>query len=448
MNIGAGRIVPQDAVRINDTIADGRFGKNPAFLQAVHHVQQQRSQLHLMGLLTGEESGHAYPKHLTALLQLAHSHGVPTQLHLFTDGRDSPKFGAIDFLHKLEKHLGKEQRIATVIGRIWMDRAKRWSRTETAYNALVLGKGRFAKTAEEAVLNAYQRGESDEFLAPTVIGATAVERRSDRVRDHDALIFFNLRSDRARQITKAFVQHRFEEKNPGSFRRQKVLRHLVFVALTEFGPELECVLTAFPSVVLEETLPVVLGNLRQLYLAESEKFAHVTYFFNGGHQQAVAGEERRMVSSADVPSFDAQPAMAAPAITAAILDGLARRRYDCIVANFANADMVGHTGNIQAGITAVQCIDACVARIASAVIARKGLLLITGDHGNIEEMVNEKTGAINTEHSGNPVPFIIIGAAPSVRLQTTGVLADVAPTLLALMGRTQPHAMTGHSLLR
>lgn len=448
MNIGAGRIVEQDAVRINLLIHDGRFFKNPALLEAITHVKRRKSTLHLMGLLTGPQSGHAFPLHLQALIHLARTHGeLPTALHLFTDGRDTSKFAASVLLAKIEALLGPRQHIATIGGRFWsMDRAKRWSRTERAFNALVDGAGKTSPTAQQAVFLAYNRGESDEFISPTAIGRTAALRKAGRIASGDAVVFFNLRSDRARQMAKPFVQERFERMNRGSFRRRKLLNNLVFVALTEFGPDLPNILTAFPSITLPETLPMALADRRQLYLAESEKYAHITYFFNGGYAQPIAGEDRLMVPSSNVTSFDQRPAMETPKLAAIIAKDVVRQGHDVIVANFANVDMVGHTGNLHAGERAVAAIDAALRTVAAAVLKRRGLLLITADHGNIEEMKDKKTRDRNTEHSGNPVPFILVGSHRHCKPK--GRLADIAPTLLELLDLPQPRSMTGHSLLR
>ncbi len=449
MNIGAGRVVQQDAVRITKAINDSSFARTPAFQRAMAHAQEHGGQMHLLGLLTGQESGHAYPRHLDALLRLTRRpRTLRTQLHLFTDGRDTPKFFATTLLQRLEKKLGTRQRIATLMGRFWgMDRAKRWSRTEAAYNALVLGRGQRAASAQAAVLGAYNRGESDEFLAPTLLGSPQ-DIRASRVQHGDAVIFFNLRSDRARQLAKPFVQPSFETMNQGAFQRKKVLRHLRFVALTDFGPDLPGVDTAFRSAAIRNTLSVQLADLRFYSIAESEKFAHITYFFNGGYPAPIGGERRILVPSSNVQSFDEKPEMETPRIVATVIRALQHHRYDFYAVNIASADMVGHTGNLAAGIRAVQCIDAQLAKLAAACMRAGARLIITGDHGNAEEMVEPETGALNTEHSANPVPFLICAPdRPALRLARQGKLADVAPTILALFGRAQPRGMTGHSLI-
>ncbi|MBI3956790.1 MAG: 2,3-bisphosphoglycerate-independent phosphoglycerate mutase [Candidatus Kerfeldbacteria bacterium] len=448
MNIGAGRVVQQDAVRINKEIANGLFYRNPAFTQALAHCRSRKSRLHLVGLLTGIESGHAFPSHLLALLKFVQkSADIPVLLHLFSDGRDTAKYAAVELLHGLEKKIGPSSRIATIAGRFWgMDRAKRWSRTEQAYLAMTSARGRRAKSAEHAVLDAYKRGESDEFITPTVIGS-AVETRAGCVRDNDAMILFNLRSDRARQITKAFVQPQFEKFNPGAFRRVKTYKKLFFVAMTDFGPDLPNIITAYPSVNLDDTLVHALGDLRQVYIAETEKFAHVTFFFNGGHAAPVIGEQRVMVPSYNVESFDKTPEMSTPEIARRIVKAVTGDTADVIVANLANADMVGHTGNLAAGVAAVQSIDRALAAIIPAALAKNGTVVITGDHGNIEAMVNQKSGEVDTEHNVSPVPLLLVGKRLP-QLAPRGVLADIAPTILRLLGRTPPNTMTGRSLLR
>lgn len=446
MNIGAGRIVEQDARRILKSINDGSFFKNAAFIAAFHHVEKYRSQLHLMGLLTDEQSGHACPDHLLALIAMARSRRLRSVfLHLFTDGRDAPPQAGIHLLRRLELMTKGRERIATVMGRFYaMDRKKMWPRTKRAYDAMVLGKGRQAATAEHAILEAYERGQTDEFIEPTIVGA----RNRGRIRDDDSVIFFNLRSDRARQLSKAFVQEKFNSLNPGSFRRQHLPKNLRFVAMTDFGPDLGDIYTAFPSVDLYSTLPVMLRGLRQLYIAESEKYAHVTYFFNGGYDKPVAGEDRVLIPSPNVPSYDAAPGMRANEIADYVVKDLKRHRHDVIVANFANPDMLGHTGNIRAMIKGVEVVDACVGRIHQAVAAAKGTLVVTADHGNAESKLAKDGKSVNTEHTRSRVPFIIATPRPlSVALRNDGRLADVSPTILELLGIQQPSTMTGRSLM-
>jgi len=446
MNIGAGRVVEQDSIRISKSINNGSFFKNAAFSAALHHVAKYRSQLHLMGLLTLEQSGHADPDHLLALLTMARMKRVErVVLHLFTDGRDSPPHAAVGILRKLQSQLRPNECIGTVTGRYYaMDRKKNWPAIRRAYNAMVTGSGRKAVSAEQAILEAYDRGETDEFIQPTVIGRASAHR----IRQHDAVVYFNLRSDRARELTKVFVQKDFTVRNPNSFRPTRRPKNLLFVAMTDFGPDLGEVYTAYPSVDLYNTLPVVLRKYRQLYVAESEKYAHVTFFFNGGYDKPVAGEDRILVPSPDVQSYDATPGMSARQLTDIVVDDLRAGRHDVITVNFANTDMVGHTGNLKAAIKAVEAVDACVGRIRDAVAEREGTLVVTADHGNVEEMLSSDGKSVDTEHTTNPVPLII--ASPlrhNFSLAPGGQLGDVAPTILDLLGLSKPVAMTGRSLI-
>ena len=448
-NIGAGRIVKDDALYVSQAINDGTFFKNIAILSAINHVKKNKSQLHLMGLLSSVANAHADPKHLYALLDLAKRYAVQKiYLHLFTDGRDSPQHAAIEALRKLKTHFKNNEKIASISGRFYaMDRKKKWSRLEQAYNLLALGEGLKIKEAEEAVLQAYNRGETDEFIPPTVI--TRDKKPVATVDDGDGLIFFNLRSDRARQFTKVFVQEEFNKKNPGSFRRKKVIKNLSFIALTDFGPDLDNLLTAFPSRDVSQSLPMVLGrDIRQLYMAEREKYAHITYFFNGGYADPVAGEARISISSPDVDSYDKTPEMSARQITQIVIEQIKNREFQFIALNFANLDMVGHTGNLKAAIQAVECVDKCVKEVFGAAQKVEMVAVITADHGNAEEMLNLETGEIRTSHTTNPVPFILAGEQKKIKLRKNGILGDVAPTILEIMGIKKPGEMTGHSLIK
>lgn len=450
INIGAGRIVEQDVLKISKSISQGTFFKNAAFEQAVSHAQRPTAHLHVMGLLSDEHSGHAHPAHLKALLELVRTYKVKNVfIHLFTDGRDTPPFAALGFVRSLSSYLLPHEKIATVIGRLYaMDRKKDWARTKIAYDALVTGKGMYALSAEDALKEAYRRGESDEFIPPYIIHDG--KKMLTRISDGDSVIFFNLRSDRARQLTKPFVQKHFGKQNPGSFRRKKVLNDLLFVAMTDFGPDLENVLTAFPSEDLKDTLPMVFDEWRQLYIAESEKFAHITYFFNGGYDHPVASEDRVRVPSPNVLSYDQRPEMAAREITRKVVAAIRAARYDFIGLNFANADMVGHTGNLKASIRAVEILDECIGVILKEVVKKDGCVFITADHGNVEEIIDVNTGGVDTEHSSNPVPFITVTprASGSRKKMRHGVLGDVAPTILDVLGIKKPAAMKGKSLFR
>ncbi len=448
LNIGAGRIVEQDLLKISNSIDSGTFSHNAAFQQAIHHAQDNNSVVHIMGLLSDEHSGHSNPDHLLALLEVFREHKTSVYLHLFTDGRDTPKFSALGFALELEQKLQPQEKIATIMGRFYgMDRKKAWNRTEAAYDALTFGDIPQFDSVETAIRSAYESGDSDEFIQPRSIkGEDGV--MLPRISDKDAIVFFNLRSDRARQLSKVFVQTKFEKLNPKSFIRKKILQNITFSVMTDFGPDLENILTAFPSENLEGTLPVALSGLRQLYIAESEKFAHVTYFLNGGHANPVDLEARQLILSPNVQSYDEVPAMATPEITNVILYYLKHNRYDFICANLANADMVGHTGNLEACIKAVQSIDESIGRIAKEVLDQDGFLFITADHGNVEEIINSD-GEPDTEHSTNPVPFIVVCKKhyQSKKLPN-GVLGNVAPTILDCLDIQKPKEMTKKSLFK
>ncbi|MFA6553407.1 MAG: 2,3-bisphosphoglycerate-independent phosphoglycerate mutase [Patescibacteria group bacterium] len=441
MNIGAGRIVEQDSVIISKSINDGSFFKNPAFISAIQHVQRNKSKLHIMGLMTAEQSAHADPDHLLALITLFRlRHVSEVYLHLFTDGRDSYQFLAPELLSKVERSLQNGEKIATIAGRFYaMDRIHEWDRTKMVYDALTIGTGHETKSAQEAILQAYNRHENDEYLRPTVINPPGKE---GRIGDNDAIIFFNLRSDRVRQLTKAFVQKGFD-----GFRREKELKNLCFVTLTDFGPDLSPVLAAYPSRMVVDTLPFALKGLRQLYVAETEKYAHVTYFFNGGYDQPVAGEDRVIIKSPEAYTYRDKPAMSANKLTNVVLQALEKNKYDFIVMNYANADMVGHTGDLAACIKAVEVVDSCLGKLVKKVIKKEATMIITADHGNIEEVKDIKSGQINTSHSGYPVPFILVNKnIPKNLRMSNGVLADIAPTILDIMDMPKPQVM-GNKLL-
>jgi 2,3-bisphosphoglycerate-independent phosphoglycerate mutase len=450
MNLSAGWIVKQDAIYINESIKDGTFFKNTAFLEVLKHAKKYNTKIHIMGLLSNGESAHSYPDHLYALLKLLYEQDTQKIfLHLFTDGRDSSRFAAIKLLPKLKTHFYNNEKIATIMGRFYaMDRIKRWSRIEAAYNAMVLGEGVVAESAEAAISSAYNRGETDEFIMPTVIAEN--HKPLATIDDNDIIIFFNLRSDRAREITKTFVQKDFTEKNFGSFKRKKVAQNIRFAAMTDFGPDLPHIMTAYPSRNILSALPAVLRDKKQIYIAEAEKYAHVTYFFNGGNADPIYGEERIRIPSLPLPHYEQKPEMNAENVTYEVRRCVDSGRYDFITVNFCNPDMIGHTGNLQAGIRAVQTVDACVGKIIRGVFRKEGAAIITADHGNIEEMVNAKTGEIDTEHSANPVPFIVVGPKfknMKRKKLRKGILSDVAPSVIDVMGLVRPREMTRRSLL-
>lgn len=448
-NIGAGRIVKQDLVRISEAIHDGTFYKNESFLQAIKQVTEHKSTLHVMGLLTNGQSAHSHPEHLYSVLELARRHKVKNvAIHLFTDGRDSSPHSAVMHLRKLKKFLFPHESIATITGRFYaMDRNKIWERTELAYKAMVEGKGvAKAGSAEEAIALAYNRGETDEYLQPTVI--TKIDGQPiATIKDHDAVIFFNARSDRARQITKALIQTDFNKRNPGAFTRRHWPHPLYFVAMTDFGPDLPNVLTAFPSPdVVNGLVACIDHRFRHLYIAETEKYAHITYFINGGYSDAINGEVRELVQSGNTYSYADKPAMESKAVATRVVECIRKDLFDFITVNFANADMVGHTGDFRAACKGVKAMDTEVKKIVDAVLKCKGAVIITADHGNAEIMYNPKTGAMETEHSTSPVPLMVISHQYKKTALKTGRLADVAPTILALLGIPKPKEMTGNVL--
>lgn len=450
MNIGAGRVVEQDSVHVSRTISDGSFFRNQALLDVVEHVKKYKSDVHLMGLLTGDQSPHADPDHLLALitmfnLSLEHvSSTIRVYLHLFTDGRDSYQYSAMKILQQFKQALSKRNHISTVCGRFYaMDRIKQWERTERAYDALVLGKGFQAKTAEEAILQAYNRNENDEYIQPTVIRPS--NGWSGRISNNDAVIFFNIRSDRVRQLAKAFVQKKFV-----GFKRKKVLKNLMFVSMTSFGPDLPDIVPAFPTLQpLKNTIPYVMRNYRQLYVAETEKYAHVTYFFNGGYDHPVAGEDRVIIKSPIAYSYRTKPEMRAQELTDIVCDSIEYQKHDFIVMNFANPDMVGHTGDFPATIKAVETVDTQLGRLEKSILNHGGTMVVTADHGNADEVLDVATGQIITSHSKYPVPLIIINKnIPKDTKVSHGVLGDIAPTILTMIGIPRPPEMSRHILCK
>jgi len=447
LNIGAGRIVTQDLVTISNAIHDGTFFKNEAFKQALFHAKKYDRAVHVVSLLTNGNSAHTYPEHLYALLEyFRREKQSKVFLHLFTDGRDSSPHGAVAFLHELRGHLLGHEKIATIMGRFYaMDRNKIWDRTKQAYEAIVSGKGQTAKSAEDAIEASYTRGDTDEFILPTVI--TENDKPVGIVKDNDVIFFVNARSDRARQITKSFVQLDFEKTNPGSFKRSRFPQNTRFVAMTDFGPDLPGIFTAFPSPDIKYALAEAIGSqYKQLYIAEAEKYAHVTYFINGGYANPLNGEERESVKSGLVQSYVEKPEMNSEKITKRVISSIEKGKYDFICVNYANADMVGHTGNLDATKLAVKFMDNQVKKIVDEVLQKDGQVLIVADHGNAEEMINLKTKEIMTEHTANPVPFILIKKNVKGINLKKGKLADVAPTLLKLMNINKPKEMTGNYL--
>lgn len=449
MNLGGGRIVKQDAVYISNSIKDGTFFKNTAFREAIEHTKRHKSKFHLMGLLSGKESPHMCPDHLYGLLELAKKEKIKPILHIFTDGRDSSQYGAIKFIRDLKKNFKNGEIVATISGRAYaMDRKKKWDNIEKVYNLLTLGKGIEAESVEEAITRAYNQGLTDEFIPPSVILKN--KKPIATIDNNDSVVYFNLRSDRARELTKTFIQKEFEKMNFHAFNRKKKLKDIRFIVMTDFGPDLPGILTAFPSRDVINSLPLVINGLPQLYIAEAEKYAHVTFFFNGGFAKEVAGEKRIKIPSPEIDHYDKIPEMRASEVTRILKDKIKSKKYNFICVNYANPDMVGHTGNLKAGIKCCEYIDKFVGEIVNVAIKNNFISLVCADHGNIEEMINLKTGEVDTKHSKNQVPFILISNKKEhqkIKLKKNGILGDVAPTVLELMNIKKPKEMNGKSLI-
>jgi 2,3-bisphosphoglycerate-independent phosphoglycerate mutase len=439
LNLGAGRVVPQDLMRIDRALADGSFFENPALLEAMEQGGRPGAALHLAGLLS-DGGVHSHERHLFGLLAMAQMRRVArVVVHVFTDGRDTPPRSALRYIQNLEDVLGKTGgEIGTVTGRYYaMDRDARWDRVGKAYAALARGDGERTASAREAVENAYARGENDEFILPTVIARP--ERPPRTISDGDAVVFFNFRADRARQLTRALTEADFSE-----FDRGEPLK-LKYVCFTRYKKEFTLPV-AFPPLVLEQILAAVWAEhgVRNLRVAETEKYAHVTYFFNGGVERAFEGESRLLVPSWRGATYDLHPEMSAGEIAREVLAAIEGKAFDALVVNFANADMVGHTGKIPETVKAIETLDASFARLEDACARAGALLLMTADHGNAEQMLDPKTGQPHTAHTANPVPFVLCGGEHPLR--SGGILADVAPTILALQGLPAPKEMTGRDL--
>ncbi len=443
LNLGAGRIVNQPITRITKAIRDGSFLAIPEFTAACAHAKSTGGALHLLGLIS-DGGVHSHLAHVPGFLALAQLHGIERVfVHAFLDGRDTPPTSGRDHVAALERMLEEAGvgRIATVSGRYFaMDRDRRWERVEQAWRALVLGEGEGAPfaSADAAISASYAQGVNDEFVVPAGIGPPA------RIEDGDAVLHMNFRPDRARELTHAIVDPAFD-----SFARPRAPKDLAFVCLTRYDEKL-ALPVAFPPEDIWGTLGdlYAAAGLRQLRIAETEKYAHVTYFFSGGREMPLAGEERCLVPSPRVATYDLVPEMSAPGVTDEVVRRLAEERPDLVVLNYANADMVGHTGVLDATVRAVETLDACLARVETAVRARGAVLAITSDHGNAEQMWDAARGEPHTAHTTNPVPFVLLGEGIEGLALTPGLLADVAPTLLDLVGLAQPEAMTGRTLLR
>jgi len=442
LNLGAGRIVYQDLSKINNAIKDGSFFKNERFLAAIEHAKKHNSALHIYGLVsTG--GVHSSLDHVLALIKMAADNGLTkVYVHAFLDGRDTPPSSACEYLQVVEDELKKYNLppVATIIGRYYiMDRDNRWDRVEKGYNALLLGEGEHASSAVEGVKQSYAKGDTDEFVLPTVIGG-----EESRIHDDDSIIFFNYRPDRAREITKAINFADFD-----GFNRKKVLKNILYTTMTSY----EATFT-FPVAFPKERMVNILGDvleangIKQFRTAETEKYAHVTFFFNGGIDEPQPHETRVLVASPKVATYDMQPEMSAYEVCDNVLKAIDNPEYQFILVNFANPDMVGHTGVIEAATKACKVVDECVGKIADACKSHDIVMLLTADHGNSETMVDESTGKPQTAHTTNEVPFVLINAPQGTELRETGALCDVAPTVLQLFGIKQPDEMTGKSLIK
>lgn len=453
LNLGAGRIVYQELTKINKSIREGDFFKNENLLKAVNWAKKNNSSLHFMGLVS-EGGVHSSMEHLFALIKLAADNGLKNvYVHAFLDGRDTPPQSACGFLEKVENKL-KEYNlppVASVMGRYWaMDRDNRWDRVEKAYNCLLLGEGECSVSSIEAVKTSYEKGENDEFVLPTVVGDG-----NSRIQDNDAVIFFNFRPDRARELTKAISfgeeceDEVCEEKSFTGFKRKVVRKNLVFITMTRYDDTFKTPI-AYPPQLLVNILGDVLDahGIKQFRTAETEKYAHVTFFFNGGVEEPKKLETRVLVSSPHVATYDLQPEMSAYEVCEKVLEAEDNSEYGFILVNFANPDMVGHTGVLAAAEKACSVVDGCVAKIAQKAKEKGIVMLLTADHGNAEEMYDEKTHGPHTAHTTNEVPFFIINGDKNIELKSDGALCDVAPTVLQLLGIEKPAEMTGQSLIK
>ncbi len=480
LNLGAGRIVYQDLERINMSIADGSFFQNKVLNEVLNHANQFNSNIHLLGLI-GAGGVHSNIEHLFALLKFFSSKNFKRVfLHLITDGRDSPPTASRMYIDSLRKVIQQEGVgvVASIMGRYWaMDRDRRWDRTQKAYEALTEGKGHLVKTPEEAIQLSYSEGKTDEFIEPSLITNQSGSPVA-LIRNNDGVVFFNFRVDRPRQLTAAFIVEDFSDSSLALdfdpyleryekthiagkiasyqrvFQRNIKLNNLFFCTMTEYSKSLVVsgAKAIFPPEIVEMPLGRVISenSLRQLRVAESEKERFVTFYFNGQRENPFIGEERLIIPSPNVPTYDLKPEMSAYQITEAVINALKSQQYSFILVNYANADMVGHTGSIGPAVKACEVIDECVGKIANYILSVGGYLLITADHGNAEEMINPKTGQVDTEHSTFPVPFIAISReflGKSLTLES-GILADVAPTVLYLLGINPPGEMMGKNLLK
>ena len=440
-NIGAGRLIYQDFTRITKSIQDGDFFTIPELTSAIENCKKNNSKLHIIGLLS-DGGVHSHTRHLYAILELAKRKDFEdVYVHCFLDGRDTPPASAEGYIVELEKVMAEKGvgKIASICGRFYaMDRDKRWERTQVAYNAIVKGEGEKSNSAVQAIEDSYQKDTFDEFVKPILI--TNNENEVTTISKNDSVIFYNFRPDRARQITRALVDEEFD-----AFETEKL--NLYYVCFTEYDKEMPNVNVAYKPESIENTFGEYISKkgLTQLRIAETEKYAHVTFFFNGGREAPYENEDRILIPSPKVETYDMQPEMSAVEVTRNVVDAIKSRKYDAIILNYAKPDMVGHTGSLEATIKALEVLDNCIGEVVKEIENQNGYLIITADHGNAEQMIDYKTGEPHTAHTTNDVPLVLIGKE-NIKLKT-GRLCDLVPTMLELMEIEQPEEMTGVSLI-
>jgi 2,3-bisphosphoglycerate-independent phosphoglycerate mutase len=448
MNLGAGRVVYQDITRIDKAIKEGTFFTNVALLGIIDHVKKNKSNLHLMGLVS-DGGVHSVDRHYFALIELAKKNGIQQDsvfFHAFTDGRDTPPTSGYSYLGTLVKKMNDVGvgRLVSVMGRYYaMDRDKRWDRTALAYNALVNGEGNTTTTLLNAVKESYAKGETDEFIKPIIL-ANNSNQPVGRILEGDGIIFFNFRADRGRQLTRVFTSKEFNDFD------RKRLPSIYFVTMTQYHESFTNVPVAFHPSYLKGILPEILSGhgLNQIRIAETEKYAHVTYFFNGGDEKAYKGEERVLIPSPKVATYDLMPEMSAFQVAQTAVARIKSGAYDVMILNFANPDMVGHTGNLEAAVKAVETVDKCIGNILKAVGEMSGVAIVTADHGNCEQMIDYETKSPHTYHTTFPVPLILVADDfKGKKLRQSGALCDVAPTMLEILGISSSSILEGKSLL-
>ncbi len=441
-NLGAGRVVMQDLPKIDLAIKDGSLEKNPVLCELIAKLKETKGACHLMGLMS-PGGVHSHQRHIEAVCAIMQKNGIPTNVHAFLDGRDTPPQSAKGFLADFENNIKDMPKIkvATISGRFYaMDRDKRWDRVEKAYNNIVLADGKRFATTDEAITTSYDEGVTDEFVIPAVIGDYS------GAKDGDAVLMINFRADRAREILYALGDKEFN-----GFERKKIVNFAELVGMVEYSVDHNRFMkTIFAPESLKNIFGEVVANhgLTQLRIAETEKYAHVTFFFNGGEEKEFKGEDRILINSPKVATYDLKPEMSVYEVTNALTDVIEKKKYDVIICNFANGDMVGHTGIMDAALKAVAAVDDCLGKVMKAIKDVDGVLLVTADHGNVEKMVDEKTGEPYTAHTVGKVQAVLYNAEPPVKGLEDGRLADISPTLLDLMQIEKPVEMTGHSLIK